>query len=127
MDRSFDFYMTSVGITKPDQTSKTFPVPPGGQRVFLDSTAKLSSLPAVIVNAIIAEFPGATQDPSSGLYKVDCSVASQSGTVNFGFGSTTIKVPYHEFIWQTQGVCIIGVYADETTWALGGEYQRIRT
>jgi hypothetical protein len=123
---SYWIYMTSVGITKPDQTSKTFAMPagqPNGQPVFLDSGGTLSSLPGVLANAIIAEFPGATQSGTSGLYIVNCALASQPGALNFGFGSKIIKVPYHEFIWQpSPGVCVIGVYASETSFVLGGKF-----
>ncbi|KAH0555740.1 hypothetical protein GP486_006315, partial [Trichoglossum hirsutum] len=105
-------YMTSLGITKPGQSPKSYTLSGGaqGQPVFLDSGATLSGLPPALAAAIVADFPGATLDPSTNLYTVDCAVASQAGTVDFGFGNTTIHVPYHEFIWRDPtGTCNVGV------------------
>ena len=93
--------MTSVGITKPGESSKLYPPTSGnpqGQAVFLDSGGTLSRLPTSLVNAIVADFPGATFDAVNCVYHVDCAVESHAGTIDFGFGNTVIHVPYHEFI-----------------------------
>ena len=114
--------MKSVGITKPGDTPKVYleSLTP----VFLDSGETISRLPTSIFNAIVADFPGATPDTSgSGLYFIDCSVASQSGTVDFAFGHTVIHVPYHEFIWSPESdLCCLGVAADDSAPVLGGMY-----
>lgn len=115
--------MKSVGITKPGEAPKTYPSTssdPQGQPVFLDSGGTLSRLPTALFSAIIADFPGATGDATSGLYLIDCAVAAQPGTVDFGFGSTIIHVPYHEFIWQIEGLCYVGLAADDEAPVLGG-------
>lgn len=120
--------MTSVGITKPGEAPKLYPPSssnPQGQAVFLDSGGTLTGLPTPLFNAIVADFPGATLDSGgSGLYIVDCAVASQTGTVDFGFGSTVIHVPYHEFIWFAgTNLCVLGVSAQDDAPVLGGESQ----
>jgi hypothetical protein len=125
---SYWIYMTSVGITKPGEAPKLYPPSssnPQGQAVFLDSGGTLTGLPTPLFNAIVADFPGATLDSGgSGLYIVDCAVASQAGTVDFGFGSTVIHVPYHEFIWFAgTNLCFLGVFAQDDAPVLGGESQ----
>jgi Eukaryotic aspartyl protease len=119
--------MTSVGITPPGATTSTlFTVPPPAyqQAVVLDSGSSLSTLPADLVTAMLAEFTGVIS-LGSGFYSVDCNQTSLSGTLDFGFGNTVINVPYHQFIWVTGGTCIFGaIGADPTTydtWILGGK------
>ncbi|KAH7383136.1 aspartic peptidase domain-containing protein [Cadophora sp. MPI-SDFR-AT-0126] len=121
-------HMKSVGITKPGEVTSKLYAPsssdPLGQPVFLDSGGTLSRLPTALVNSIIADFPGATEDGSSGLYLVDCSVADQPGTVDFGFGNTVINVPFSEFIWHIEGFCYLGVAADDASPVLGDSFLR---
>lgn len=112
--------MESVGITKPGDTPKVYP--DSSTPVFLDSGGTLSQLPTSIFNAIMADFPDATPDTSgNGLYSISCSVASQSGTIDFAFGNTIIHVPYHEFIWFAESdVCYLGVEVNDEAPVLGG-------
>ncbi|KAG4416051.1 hypothetical protein IFR04_010814 [Cadophora malorum] len=121
-------HMKSVGITKPGEVTSKLYAPsssdPLGQPVFLDSGGTLSRLPTALVNSIIADLPGATEDGSSGLYLVDCSVADQAGTVDFGFGNTVINVPFSEFIWHIEGFCYLGVAADDASPVLGDSFLR---
>ena len=106
--------MTSVGITKPGESSKSYDLPSGlpqGLPVFLDSGGTLSRLPTSLARAIVADFPGASLE--NGIWVVDCLFADQDGTVDFGFGNTTISVPFHEFIWQpAPDLCLLGVIQD---------------
>lgn len=116
--------MTSVGITKPGETPEIFP-PTGidapGQPVFLDSGSTLTYLPSDLFNAIGADFPTATLKGSD--YLVDCAVADQDGTVDFGFGGTIIHVPFREIIWHAPGSsdCILGIRPEDTAPVLGGK------
>jgi hypothetical protein len=118
--------MTSVGITRPGAAPKVYPpssANPKGQAVFLDSGSTVGLLPSALVAAIVADFPGATFDlGGSGLYIVPCSYASEAGTMDFGFGGTTIHVPFHDFIWfATPTICVLGVAANDDAPLLGGE------
>ncbi|KAH6694236.1 aspartic peptidase domain-containing protein [Leptodontidium sp. MPI-SDFR-AT-0119] len=121
-------HMKSVGITKPGEVTSKLYAPsssdPLGQPVFLDSGGTISRLPTALVNSIIADFPGATEDGDSGLYLVDCSVGDQAGTVDFGFGNTVINVPYSEFIWHIEGFCYLGIAVDDVTPVLGDSFLR---
>src|SRR5277367_2078760 len=115
--------MSSVGITIPGAASKIYTSQTYEQAVFLDSGGTLSRLPANLVAAMIADFPGAV-DNGNGLYTVPCSYRSQAGTLDFGFGNTVIHVPYHEFIWNNgPNSCIFGAVANDASnvdWVLGG-------
>jgi hypothetical protein len=114
--------MSSVGITIPGAASKIYTSQTYEQAVFLDSGGTLSRLPANLVAAMIADFPGAV-DNGNGLYTVPCSYRSQAGTLDFGFGNTVIHVPYHEFIWVTGSACVFGAVANaasDVDWVLGG-------
>lgn len=117
--------MKSVGITKPGESPKLYAPAssdPQGQAIVLDSGATLSHLPLPLVEAIAADFQDAKLDASSGYYVVDCSVADQDGSVDFGFGNTIIHVPYHEFIWhQADNLCVLGIRASKFL-ILGGDY-----
>lgn len=128
MQYSYWIHMKSVGITKPGEVTSKLYAPsssdPLGQPVFLDSGGTISRLPTALVNSIIADFPGATEDGDSGLYLVDCSVGDQAGTVDFGFGNTVINVPYSEFIWHIEGFCYLGIAVDDVTPVLGDSFLR---
>jgi hypothetical protein len=77
--------------------------------VILDSGTTLSFIPQNLFDAILVDFPGATP-LSDGTYAVPCSYATQSGTMDFGFGNVIINVPYSQFIWQPSfGSCYLGV------------------
>jgi hypothetical protein len=120
-------YLGGLGITNPGQSSQTLLTPASpGQAVFLDSGETLSRLPSSFVNTLLPSFPSAVLDPyGSGVYQVPCSVASQNGTVDFVFGSTTIHVPFHDFIWQAgANVCGLGVVVDNSTPLLGDAFLR---
>jgi hypothetical protein len=120
--------MASVGITKPGSTTSKLYAPtssdPLGQPVFLDSGGTLSRLPTRLFNDIIADFPSAKQVGTTGLYTVDCAVAKEDGTVDFGFGNTIIRVPYYEFIWHIEDYCFIGLAANDDAPVLGDSFLR---
>ncbi|KAH8907615.1 acid protease [Coniochaeta sp. PMI_546] len=115
--------MTGIGITLPDgesSTSDSIEVP-----VFLDSGGTLSRLPTPIYQAIGDSFPGAQLDQSSEFYVVDCSVADQPGSVDFIFNTKTIRVPYGDFIWESDpGQCVVGVLPNDDEPVLGDSFLR---
>ncbi|KAK0629272.1 aspartic peptidase domain-containing protein [Bombardia bombarda] len=116
-------YLTGVGITLPDgsaSASDVIQVP-----VFLDSGGTLSRLPTPIFQAIGDVFPGAAFDEDEGAFVVDCSVASQPGSVDFAFNNKVISVPYADFIWQVkEGFCIVGVLPDDDEPVFGDSFLR---
>jgi Eukaryotic aspartyl protease len=102
--------LNSVGNTRPGaSSSKLYTTTGYSQPVILDSGTTLSYIPPSLFNAILPDFPGAVLQ-SDGSYTVPCSFASQSGTMDFGFGSVIINVPYSQFVWQpSPGTCYLGV------------------
>jgi Eukaryotic aspartyl protease len=102
--------LTSVGNTQPAASSSKLYTGSGySLDVILDSGTTLTYIPQDLFNAILADFPGAVLQ-SSGAYSVPCSYATQSGSIDFGFGNAIINVPYSQFIWQpVAGSCFLGV------------------
>ena len=110
--------MTSVGISKPGSGSKTYSN--SGIPIVLDTGSTLSYLPQSIVTQLAADF-GSTLD-QDGSIPVSCSLQSQGGSVDFTFGSLTLKVPYHEFIWEAApNQCLVAVSPQGATTALLGD------
>ncbi|RDW71697.1 hypothetical protein BP5796_07731 [Coleophoma crateriformis] len=118
-------YMNSIGISPPGAYSKNYTSAGYKQPVFLDSGGTLSRLPADIVNMMLGDFPGAVSQ-GNGLFTIPCAVGAQSGTVDFGFGSTIIRVPYHQFIWTAgPNVCVLGAIATSgNSFVLGDTFLR---
>jgi hypothetical protein len=102
--------LNSVGNTKPGaSSSKPYTGTGYSLPVILDSGTTLSLIPPSLFTLILADFPGAVAQ-SNGQYAVPCSYATQSGTMDFGFGNVIINVPYSQFIWEpAPGTCILGV------------------
>ncbi len=102
--------MTSVALDT-SGTSKTYSG--GNVPVVLDSGSSLSYLPRSIVTAMASDFEGKL-DRYSGFYLVPCSQAAKTGSIDFTFGSATIRVPFREFIWNAEpDVCVLGALAVE--------------
>ena len=113
------FYMTSVGITQPGKSTIVLTVPTYNQAMFPDCGATLSQLPPNLFNALISYFPTAVS-VGNGVYTIDCSIRNQAGTIDFGFGTTTVHVSYHEWFWQAGSTCYFGGVSNANTWSLGG-------
>ncbi|KHN95537.1 secreted aspartic proteinase [Metarhizium album ARSEF 1941] len=96
-------------------------------RALLDSGNTLTHLPRSMVTEILKAFPSARQDPNDAKqYIVDCAAASLAGTVDFQFGSTTIRVPYDDFLWKQpqHNICVLGVSPDDSFFVLGDTFLR---
>ncbi|KAK6849795.1 hypothetical protein PG995_013628 [Apiospora arundinis] len=112
---------------------------PSPIRLIVDSGTTLSLLPRNMVDALAAQFPGATTDGRGG-YRVPCSYQQQSGAVVFALSSTSyggeslppgarisVNVPYSEFIWNAGGnVCYLGAWSDDSVgvYILGDTFLR---
>jgi hypothetical protein len=109
--------MSSFGVTR-NGKSVTLSAPVYEQAVFLDSGTTLTFLPANIVTNLVTYFPEAVASGSA--YIVPCALRSEASTIDFGFGNTIIRVPFHEAIWQTGTTCVLGVgAASGVNWVLG--------
>ncbi|KAK0705749.1 aspartic peptidase domain-containing protein [Apiosordaria backusii] len=109
--------LTYVGVTQPGSclsiplTDYDFE-----HRVLPDSGTTLTYLPSDVYEGIKRFFPEAVENATYGTI-VDCSHLTTQGTIDFGFGNDTIRVPYKDFIFQLEP----GVFADnnETICLLG--------
>ncbi|KAK8065394.1 acid protease [Apiospora hydei] len=90
--------------------------------IIVDSGSTLSLLPQALVEALAAQFPGATSDGRGG-YRVACSYQQQPGTVSFSFAASfsapspgadvTINLPYSEFVCNAgNDKCYLGAWYD---------------
>ncbi|KAK0672152.1 aspartic peptidase domain-containing protein [Cercophora samala] len=110
--------LTYVGVTQPGSclsipvTSHNFE-----ERVLPDSGTTLTYMPAHVFEGIKRFFPEAVDNATYGTI-VDCSHLTAKGTIDFGFGNQTIRVPYKDFIFQLEPevfgdnketLCLLGV------------------
>ena len=103
--------LNSVGTTTSGK-SKTYDG--GSTPIVLDTGSSLSILPSSVVEGMVTDFD-AKLDSNSGLYFVDCSVASEDDTIDFAFPGITINVPMSEFIFDAGGgQCVLGTQALDT-------------
>jgi hypothetical protein len=115
--------LDSVGMTKPGSKSSSA-YPNSALPVVLDTGATMSYLPQSIITSLAKDFNAKVLD--DGTLAVDCATAQKSGSVDFTFGGLTIKVPYHEFIWEAlPGQCFVGAApVSGTTPILGDTFLR---
>ncbi|KAL7937143.1 acid protease [Trichoderma chlorosporum] len=119
-------YMDGMSITKEDGSNYEIFDKPNGQPVLLDSGYTVSTLPGPIFEKILAAFPSARLESSSGDYIVDCDIIDSPGHVNFKFGDVVVNVDYNDFIWQQPdlGICKLGVSQDDQFPVLGDTFLR---
>lgn len=98
--------MTSLSYTNSSGTTKFANSAISG--VVLDTGSSLCELPTSIVSAMAADL-GAEEDQQSGLLLVDCSAATSSNKLAFGFNGVTINVPMDQFVLQDGNQCVLGV------------------
>lgn len=96
---SFTVAFTSLSATS---STGTDTLTPAGyaEPVILDSGTTLTLLPDPIAALVFAEL-GATSDQQLGVSLVPCSLANNTGTLNFGFagpGGPEIKIPMRELV-----------------------------
>lgn len=81
--------------------------------VLLDSGSSLMYLPDAVTSALYTQF-NARYDSNQGTAFVDCNLANQQGSLEFGFSGVTISVPYNELVItlavsRGRPVCILGI------------------
>lgn len=105
----FIIALTDMGIG----SNKTSLFSNSNVAVLLDSGSSLMYLPDAVANALYTQF-NARYDSRQGAAFVDCSLANQQGSLEFGFSGVTISVPYNELVITAavsrgQPVCILGI------------------
>lgn len=110
-----------MGVTRSDFTSTTYSN--SSLPVLLDTGTTLSYLPSSIISKFARDFNATTH--SDGTLEVDCSVASEYGTVDFKFDGETIQVPFQEFIVEVGRSCYVGALpSDAMLPVLGDSFLR---
>jgi len=89
--------LDSIGITKPGSGGSS-PYSGSSTAIVLDSGSSYSYLPDAVMTKLASDFGSSVA--SDGSVAVQCSTATQSGTIDFTFSGLTIKVPYKEFVRQ---------------------------
>jgi Eukaryotic aspartyl protease len=117
-------YMTSLGVTVPGSTASVPVTTPSiNQPIFPDSGSTFSYLPPALFNGLLSFFPNHTYQGSN-QYTIPCSIRNQNGTVDFGFGATTIHVSYHEFLWYDGQSCWLAAVPSTQFFILGDSFMR---
>jgi hypothetical protein len=97
--------------------------------VLLDSGSSLMYLPDNVVRSLYTTFD-AQYDSSQGAAFVDCSLADQTGSLDFNFSGVIITVPINELIIvaavsRGQPICILGIgLAGDSVSVLGDTFLR---
>ncbi|KAK4674972.1 hypothetical protein QC764_502370 [Podospora pseudoanserina] len=109
--------LTYIGVTQPG-SCLSMPVTEHSfeERFLPDTGTTLTYVPNHVFENIKRFFPDAVDNATYGTI-VDCSHLHAEGSVDFGFGNQTIRVPYKDFIFQLEP----GVFGDneETICLLG--------
>ncbi|KAL1607515.1 hypothetical protein SLS59_002483 [Nothophoma quercina] len=121
----FIIALTDMGIG----SNKTSLFSNSNVAVLLDSGSSLMYLPDAVATALYTQF-NAQYDSTQGAAFVDCDLANQEGSLEFGFSGVTISVPYNELVITAtvsrgQPVCILGIGpAGDSVSVLGDTFLR---
>ncbi|KAG6018730.1 hypothetical protein E4U41_003629 [Claviceps citrina] len=115
--------LSSVGVT----TTTTTRVKVGADdaNVMLDSGTTITRMHSAVAVPILDAL--GAQDDGSGFFQVPCSTQTAAGSVDFGFGSKTIRVPLKDFILNLEGVsqtCYVGMAVTTDQQILGDSVLR---
>ncbi|PMD56141.1 acid protease, partial [Hyaloscypha bicolor E] len=117
-------YMTSLGVTVPGSSvSNPVTTPTINQPIFPDSGSTWCYLPSALFAGLLSFFPSAVNQGGS-QYTVPCSLRNQVGTIDFGFGGTTIHVSYYEFFWFDGAQCWLAAVPSTQFSLLGDSFMR---
>ncbi|EFZ01182.1 Peptidase aspartic, active site protein [Metarhizium robertsii ARSEF 23] len=115
--------LTTIGITM--SSSSSFAVNKSDANVMLDSGTTITRMHSTVAVPILRAL-NATDD-GEGYYQVPCSAKTSRGSVDFGFGSKTIRVPLKDFILDLGGssdTCYVGMVLTTDQQILGDSVLR---
>ncbi|KAM4064979.1 eukaryotic aspartyl protease [Hirsutella rhossiliensis] len=116
--------LNTVGVTLSSKP-RSFDVDGEDANVMLDSGTTVSRMHSNVALPILEALDA--RDDGEGYYKVPCSMARTRGSVDFGFGGKTIRVPLSEFILDLTGsssVCYVGLVLTTDQQILGDSVLR---
>ncbi|PHH86724.1 hypothetical protein CDD83_9834 [Cordyceps sp. RAO-2017] len=118
--------LTTVGVSLPGQRPQNFAVAGDDANVMLDSGTTVSRIHPAVALPILEALEA--RDDGEGYYRVPCAAArAAAGTVDFGFGPKTIRVPFRDFILDMAGdasVCYVGMVLTTDQQILGDSVLR---
>ncbi|KAJ6444054.1 secreted aspartic proteinase [Purpureocillium lavendulum] len=115
--------LSTIGVTL--KSSRNFKVAGKDANVMLDSGTTLSRMHSAVALPILQALNA--QDDGEGYYQVPCSMRSNGGSVDFGFGGKTVRVPLKDFIMDLAGstrVCYVGMVLTSDQQILGDSVLR---
>ncbi|KGQ10044.1 Candidapepsin-2 [Beauveria bassiana D1-5] len=86
--------LDTLGITMSQE--KNYRLQGNDTNVMLDSGTTISRLQANVAMPILKALRA--QSEGNGYFYIPCSARNQQGSVDFGFGGTTVRVPFKDFI-----------------------------
>ncbi|POR39692.1 Putative 4-coumarate--CoA ligase 1 [Tolypocladium paradoxum] len=118
--------LSTVGVTL-QSGPQNFAVAGADANVMLDSGTTLSRMHAAVALPILQALDA--RDDGEGYYQVPCAMAGAQGSVDFGFGGKTIRVPLRDFIMHLSGsgsaaACYVGMVLTTDQQILGDSVLR---
>lgn len=99
--------LSTLGMTVAQ--SQNYQLAGNDTNVMLDSGTTLSRLQPDVAMPLLRALKATTD--GDGYFQVPCAMQKQPGTVDFGFGGTTIRVPFKDFILNVGDptMCYVGI------------------
>ncbi|KAF5130390.1 Candidapepsin-8 [Metarhizium anisopliae] len=120
------FWIKMKSVQHTPESGRTADLTGATMPVFMDTGATLTLLPPRLANDIARQV-GARALGDSGLYTVDCGLASKNGSLDFNFDGVTIRVPYSEMVREVAGLppsCYLGIMPSTSFALLGDTFLR---
>ncbi|KAG5982615.1 hypothetical protein E4U43_006415 [Claviceps pusilla] len=115
--------LTMVGVTA--TTSSSIMVSGRDSNVMLDSGTTMSRMHSAVAMPILQAL--GAQDDGEGYFRVPCSLQTAGGSIDFGFGRKTIRVPLKDFILsldRSSATCYVGMVITTDQQILGDSVLR---
>ncbi|KAG6003178.1 hypothetical protein E4U21_002292 [Claviceps maximensis] len=115
--------LSTIGVTA--KTSSSIEVDGRDSNVMLDSGTTMSRMHAAVAMPILQSL-GAS-DNGDGYFRAPCSLKTAGGSIDFGFGNKTIRVPLKDFILsldRSSGACYVGMVITTDQQILGDSVLR---
>ncbi|ODA78654.1 hypothetical protein RJ55_06036 [Drechmeria coniospora] len=115
--------LTTVGLTL--DSPRNFEVRGDEANVLIDSGSTVSRLRAEVAMPILMALNG--KDDGQGYFQVSCDLREKAGSIDFGFGSKTLRVPLRDFVTDLTGngeTCYVGLVVTKDQQILGDSVLR---
>lgn len=115
--------LDSLGLTLNGEP-QNYGLEDSDKNVLLDSGTTITRLHTGVAVPILDAI--GAQNDGEGYFFVPCSMRSMSGSVDFGFGSKTVRVPFKDFIMNVgdDRICYVGVVMTTSQQILGDSVLR---